>query len=106
MHQMVSQTRIGDGVVDHAEWQTGGVQWGGENDHQILPDNSNVGMIVHKGCIRKGMLQVVLALAVSEFDKMRMYSFRTTGSNVYDFFYRILGCYVLTILTAPSLITP
>ena len=22
MHRMVSRTRIGDGVVDHAEWQT------------------------------------------------------------------------------------
>lgn len=32
MHQMVSQTRIGDGVVDHAEWQPGGVRWGGENE--------------------------------------------------------------------------
>ena len=39
---------------------------GGEEktNRHILPDNSNVGMIVHKGCIRKGMLQVVLALAV------------------------------------------
>ena len=37
---------------------------GGENDHQIPPDNPNVGMIVHKSRIRKGMHQVVLALAV------------------------------------------
>jgi hypothetical protein len=42
----------------------GGVRRGGENDHQIPPDNPNVGMIVHKSRIRKGMHQVVLALAV------------------------------------------
>jgi hypothetical protein len=64
MHQMVSQTRIGDGWWITPNGKPGGVRWGGENDHQILPDNSNVGMIVHKGCIWKGMLQVVLALAV------------------------------------------
>jgi hypothetical protein len=37
---------------------------GGENDHQIPPDNPNGGMIVLKSRIWKGMHQVVLALAV------------------------------------------
>jgi hypothetical protein len=82
MHQMVLKRASGTGWWITPNGKPGGVRWGGENDHQILPDNSNVGMIVHKGCIRKGMLQVVLAWPFSEFDKMRMYSFRTTGSNV------------------------
>jgi hypothetical protein len=61
------------------------VRCGGENDHQIPPDNPNGGMIVLKSRIWKGMHQVVLALPFSEFDKNANVSFRTTGPKVYDF---------------------
>jgi hypothetical protein len=77
-----------------------------KTNHQILPDNSNVGMIVHKGCIRKGMLRSSLHWPFSEFDKNANVFLSYNRVERVRFFYRILGCYVLTIFTAPSLITP
>jgi hypothetical protein len=64
----------------------GGVWRRGENDDRIQPDNLERRRDRLQSRIREGVHQVVLALSVfSEFDKNANLSFRTTGSNVYDF---------------------
>ena len=72
MHQMVSQTRIGDGVVDHAE---GNPEACGNGAMSRYSERHASG----RPCVGR----------FPSLIKMRMYSFRATGSNVYDFFYRM-----------------
>jgi hypothetical protein len=79
MHQMVSRTSgTGWWITPNGNPEA----CGGEEktNRHILPDNSNVGMIVHKGCIRKSIASG--RPCVGRFPsliKMRMYSFVQPG---------------------------